>query len=65
MNVANAIFFILNITYLIYLYIFSNNIYTLLITYHFIAVIHPLFNKGKDKPAAKKGRPRLEHRKGK
>ncbi|XP_058799464.1 retinoblastoma-binding protein 5 homolog [Phymastichus coffea] len=28
-------------------------------------VIHPLFNKGKDKPAAKKGRPRLDNRKGK
>ena len=27
--------------------------------------IHPLLNKGKDKPAAKKGRPRLEHRRGK
>ncbi|KAK0168446.1 hypothetical protein PV327_002245 [Microctonus hyperodae] len=27
--------------------------------------IHPLLSKGKDKPAAKKGRPRLDHRKGK
>ncbi|KAG7206809.1 hypothetical protein KM043_000716 [Ampulex compressa] len=26
---------------------------------------HPLLNKGKDKPTTKKGRPRLEHRKGK
>ena len=30
-----------------------------------ITETHPLLSKGKDKPAAKKGRPRLEHRKGK
>lgn len=34
-------------------------------TLRLITEIHPLLNKGKDKPAAKKGRPRLEHRKGK
>lgn len=30
-----------------------------------ITETHPLLNKGKDKPTTKKGRPRLEHRKGK
>lgn len=29
------------------------------------AETHPLLNKGKDKPTTKKGRPRLEHKKGK